>query len=151
MKTTKEFIAEKSIELNTPISKVWSVITTNETVEIFMLGVKPRTDWKTGSVINWVGRHEGEEHNKAKGKITQLIPEKLLEYTFFYGGYGHEDVPEHYQTVRFELSKTNGRTTQLKIKQGDYAVFEDGETYLRHATHFWEQAGQMLKEICERK
>src|ERR1700728_4429091 len=100
---TKELIATKTIEINAPISKVWNIITADESVEVFMLGMKPLTDWKNGSSLTWIGRHKGEEHNMAKGTIKELSPDKKLQYSFFYGGYGHADTPENYQTVTLEL------------------------------------------------
>lgn len=145
----KQLITKKSIDISAPASKVWSVITTNETVSVCMLGMRPLTDWKEGSSINWVGRHEGEEHNMAKGSIQELLLNKKLQYSFFYGGYGHADVPEHYQTVVLELESLNGRQTRLTAQQGDYSVFEDGETYMKHADYFWSQAVLKIKELSE--
>lgn len=89
----EQLISKKSIALNAPVSKIWKIITTDDTVSIFMLGMKPVTDWQQGSAINWIGRHEGQENNMAKGVITAIIPEQELQYTFFYGGYGHADIP----------------------------------------------------------
>jgi uncharacterized protein YndB with AHSA1/START domain len=145
----KQLIAKKSIDINAPVSKIWNVITTEESVSVFMLGMKPQTDWKEGSPINWAGRHEGEEHNMAKGLIQELSLNKKLQYSFFYGGYGHTDVPEHYQTVVLELEPLNDKQTRLKAQQGDYSIFEDGETYVKHADHFWSQAVLKIKELSE--
>ena len=144
-----ELVAKKNVTINAPVSKVWSIITTDESVSIFMLGMKPQTDWNEGSSINWIGRHEGQEHNMAKGIIKELLPQKKLQYTFFYGGYGHADIPTHYQTVTFELAPIEGMQTNLTVQQGDYSVFTEGETYLKHATDFWEQAVIKIKEIAE--
>ncbi len=116
----------------------------------FMQGMKPETDWKEGSSINWIGRHEGKEHNAAKGKILVLQPNKKLQYSFFYGGYGHADVPENYQTVTFELEEVNDSETNLLASQGDYSVFADGETYLKHAEDFWEKSVAVIKELSEK-
>ena len=147
----KQLIAKKSIDISAPASKVWNVITTDETVSVFMLGMKPLTDWKEGSPINWVGRHEGEEHNIAKGSIQELSLNKKLQYSFFYGGYGHADIPAHYQTVVLELESLNDRQTRLTAQQGDYSVFEDGEAYIKHADSFWSQAVLKIKELSETK
>lgn len=149
MSKKKSLIAEKIIEVNAPIEKVWTVITTDVYVVLFMMGMKPITSWKKGADIYWTGRHEGEEHNMAKGKVLESDPMKSLRYTFFFGGYGHADIPENYQTVSFELNKLTENQTILTVQQGDYSVFEEGETYLQHASDFWQQAGDKLKEICE--
>jgi uncharacterized protein YndB with AHSA1/START domain len=149
MSNKKNLIAEKVIEINAPVKRVWTVITTDESVQSFMMGMKPITNWQKGASIQWIGRHEGQEHNIAKGKITDFEPGELLQYTFFYGGYGHLDIPEHYQTVSLKLEKLVENRTRLTVRQGDYAVFVEGENYLQHANTFWQQAGEKLKEICE--
>ena len=111
--------------------------------------MKRLTDWKEGIPIRLVGRHEGEGHNIAKGSIGELSLKKRLRYSFFYGGYGHADIPEHYQTVVLELESFNDRQTRLTAQQGDYSVFEDGETYIKHADSFWSQAVLKIKELSE--
>ena len=72
----------------------------------------------------------------AKGIIQELSPNKKLKYSFFYGGYGHADIPEHYQTVILELESLNDKLTKLTAQRGDYSVFEDGETHVKHADNF---------------
>ena len=145
----RQLIAKKSIDIQAPVAKIWHVITSDESVAVFMLGMKPQTDWKEGSPITWIGRHEGEEHNMAKGFIQKLAPNKTLQYSFFYGGYGHADVPEHYQTVVLELESLNGEQSRLTAQQGDYSIFEDGETYVKHADDFWTRAILKIKELSE--
>ncbi len=151
MKDNQSLISEHTVTIQAPVAKVWSVITNSETVEQFMLGMKPQTSWQLSAAMNWMGRHEGKEKDMAKGSITHLIPEALLEYTFFYGGYGYADIPGNYQTVRFALNKINENSTLINISQGDYAVFKDGATYLQHANDFWQKSIQKLKDICENK
>ena len=145
----KQLIAKKTIDINAPITKVWNVITTNESVTVFMLGMKPQTDWKEGSAITWIGRHEGAEHNMAKGIIQEFSPNKKLQYSFFYGGYGHADIPEHYQTIILALKSLNDNLTNLTAQQGDFSIFDDGETYVQHANDFWSQAVLKIKELSE--
>jgi uncharacterized protein YndB with AHSA1/START domain len=149
MSNKKSLIAEKIIEINASAKSVWTAITTDVSVQSFMMGMKPITTWQKGATIQWIGRHEGEEHNMAKGEIVDFAPEELLQYTFFYGGYGHLDIPDHYQRVTFRLEKLAENKIRLIVQQGDYAVFAEGENYLQHANTFWEQAGNRLKEICE--
>lgn len=142
-------IAKKSIEINAPLSAVWQVITDEKDVTIFMLGMSPLTDWKEGSPLNWIGRHEGKEQNMAKGVLLESKPNKLLRYSFFFPGYGHADIPAHYQTVILELEKATSGQTILHAQQGDFSVFEEGETYLQHAKDFWGQAVIKIKELAE--
>jgi uncharacterized protein YndB with AHSA1/START domain len=146
----KSLIAKKDIQIDADPSKIWKIITDNEIVPTFMLGMTPLTDWKEGSVLNWIGRHGGQEKDAAKGKILELSPNKKIRYSFFFLGYGHADIPEHYQTIILELEKLNSQQTILHAQQGDFAVFEEGETYVKHATDFWEQALVKIKELAEK-
>lgn len=142
-------IAKKSIEINAPLSKVWQVITDDKSVITFMLGMKPLTDWKEGSPLNWIGRHEEQEQSMAKGRILDLKPNEKLRYSFFFQGYGHADIPEHYQVIILKLEKAEDEKTILHAQQGDFSVFDEGETYVRHANDFWEQAVIKIKELAE--
>jgi uncharacterized protein YndB with AHSA1/START domain len=142
-------IAKKSIEINARLSIVWQVITNDKSIITFMLGMKPLTDWIEGSRLNWIGRHEEQEQNIAKGYILELKPNERLRYSFFFSGYGHADIPEHYQVIMLRLEKAEEEKTILHAQQGDFSVFDEGETYVQHANDFWEQAVIKIKELSE--
>jgi uncharacterized protein YndB with AHSA1/START domain len=145
------FIAKKSIQVNAPAAKLWNIITDNNSVTEFMMGMKPVTDWKEGSKLDWVGRHADQEQNMAKGSILELKRNEKLAYSFFFPGYGHADIPLHYQNVILELEKISENTTVLHAQQGDFSVFEEGETYVQHANEFWDQAVVKIKELAEKE
>jgi uncharacterized protein YndB with AHSA1/START domain len=142
-------IAKKSIEIDAPLSTVWQVITDDKSIVTFMLGMKPLTDCKEGSQLNWIGRHEEQEQNMAKGHILDLKPNERLSYSFFFPGYGHADIPEHYQVIVLRLEKATEEKTILHAQQGDFSVFDEGATYVQHANDFWEQAVRKIKELAE--
>lgn len=148
-KVKNKLVAKETIEINAPANKVWTIITDSASVSKFMMGMKPITDWKVRSVMNWIGRHENQEQNMAKGNIQELVINKKLQYSFFFPGYGHADIPEHYQTVILELVKVNDSVTILYAQQGDFSVFAEGETYIKHARDFWHQAVVKIKELSE--
>ena len=149
VKMKKELIAKKDIRINASPAKVWSVITNNESISIFMMGMKPVTDWKVGGEMNWIGRHQDQEQNMAKGKLESFVVNEKIQYSFFFPGYGHADIPEHYQTIIMELEKVSNNVTMLHTEQGDFSVFEEGETYLQHAQDFWNQAVIKIKALSE--
>lgn len=127
----KKLIAKKTIQIDAQPDEIWKIITDNDSVTSYMLGMIPVTDWKEGSSINWIGRQGGGENDMAKGRILELKPDEILRYSFFFLGYGHADVPEHYQTITLELERSTPRQTILKAQQGDFTVFEEGETYVK--------------------
>ncbi len=144
-------IVKKSIEINAPPSTVWEVITDEKSIATFMLGMKPLTDWKEGSPMTWTGRHEAQEQHMAKGRILERTPNEQLRYSFFFPGYGHADIPEHYQEIILRLEKAANEKTMLYAQQGDFSVFDEGATYVQHASDFWEQAVTKIKELAENR
>ena len=141
-------IAKGMITVNAPANKVWSTITNPETLQQIMLGMQPKSDWKVGSELRWIGRHEEKPNDNARGTIQVLDPNKTFSFTFFYPGYGYADVAENYNTVTFVLSEGNNVTT-VEVSQGDFSVFKEGETFRNHSQTFWDAALKKLKEVVE--
>jgi uncharacterized protein YndB with AHSA1/START domain len=141
-------IARGIIRLNAPASKVWSVITDPESLQQIMLGMSPKSDWRVGSELRWIGRHEEKPDDNAKGKILEMKPGKSFKFSFYYPGYGYPDVAENYNTVAFTLTEANNITTVEAI-QGDFSVFKEGEVFKNHSQTFWDAALKKLKEVVE--
>ena len=144
----EKLIAKGSVHINATPDKVWSVITSPETLQKVMLGMQPKSDWKVGSELRWIGRHEEKPDDNAKGTIQLMEPGRKLQFTFYYPGYGYPDEQEFYNTVVFNLSEDKSQTT-VEAQQGDFSVFKDGATYMEHSQRFWESALQVLKQLAE--
>lgn len=143
-------IAESTIKVNAPANKVWAALTTPETIQKVMLGMQPKSDWKVGSELRWIGRHEEKPNDNARGIIQVMDTNKKLQFTFYYPGYGYPDDPEYHNTVVFNLSEFNNETT-VDVEQGDFSVFKEGETFRDHSQTFWEGSLKILKELVERQ
>jgi uncharacterized protein YndB with AHSA1/START domain len=146
----ESLIAKGAIRVNAPASKVWSSITDPQTLQEIMLGMQPKSDWKPGSELRWIGRHQEKPDDNARGIIKAMDPGKKLSFTFFYPGYGYPDVAENYNTVTFTLSG-DGNVTTVEVSQGDFSVFKEGETFRNHSQTFWEAALAKLKDVAERQ
>jgi hypothetical protein len=83
------------------------------------------TDWRAGSPVTYEGIWEGKAY-KDKGKVLQVAPEKLLISTFWSALSGLPDIPENYQTVRYELSP-EGHGTKLMLTQNNNATQVDAD------------------------
>src|SRR5512136_739812 len=116
---SKTFVAQATITINAPASKVWDALTQPDLIKQYLFGTNVTTDWRVGSPITYEGIWEGKAY-KDKGKVLQVEPGKLLVSTFWSALAGLPDVPENYQTVRYELS-TEGRGTELAITQDNNA------------------------------
>jgi len=148
-KTMKDsLIAKGMIRVNASATQVWAAITNPETLRQIMLGMQPKSDWKAGSELRWIGRHEEKPNDNARGTIQVMSPNKTFSFTFFYPGYGYPDIAENYNTVTFTLSEANN-TTIVEVVQGDFSVFKEGEAFRNHSQIFWDAALAKLKEVIE--
>jgi len=141
--------AVSKITIKAPAIDVWKAITTPETLQQVMMGMKPVSDWRVGSSLIWIGRHSNKPEDNAKGVIEAMNVKKELRFTFFFPGYGYPDKPENYNTVKISLAEKDG-ITEVDASQGDFSVFTDGATYQGHSQTFWDGSLKILKEIVEK-
>ncbi len=141
MKNT--FIARASIKINAPISKVWEGLTKPELIKQYLFGTEVSTDWQVGSPITYKGIWKDKPYED-KGKILQIEPGKLLVSTFWSALSGLPDVPENYNTLRYELSPEDGGT-RLSIIQDNNATQEDAD----HSAQNWQMVLDSLKKLLE--
>ena len=141
MKNT--FIAKATIRINAPRSKVWEALTLPDLIKQYLFGTEVTTDWNAGSRITYKGIWEGKPYED-KGKILQVEPEKLLVSTFWSALSGLPDVPENYNTIRYELSSEDGGT-RLSIIQDNNATQQDAD----HSAQNWQMVLDGLKKLLE--
>ncbi len=139
----KTFVAKASIIINAPTSRVWDALTKPEIIKQYLFGTEVTTDWRVGSPITYEGTWEGKAY-KDKGKVLQVEPGKLLVSTFWSALSGLPDVPDSYQTVRYELS-TEGDGTRLTITQDNNATQEDAN----HSAQNWKIVLDGMKKLLE--
>lgn len=139
----KRFIANVSTTIHAPASLVWQALTDPVLIKQYLFGTEVTTDWKVGSPITYRGEWQGKPYVD-KGQVLEIEPGKLLVSTFFSGNSGLPDVPDNYQTVRYELS-SRGDETELTIKQDNNATREDAE----HSEQNWKMVLDGLKKLLE--
>jgi uncharacterized protein YndB with AHSA1/START domain len=139
----KGFVATTSSRINSPASKVWDALTKLELIKQYLFGTQVTTDWKVGSPITYTGGWQGKEYED-KGKILQVEPNKLLVSTFWSVLSGVPDIPDNYQTVRYELSE-EGSATKLTIVQENNGTQADAD----HSAQNWNMVLDSLKKILE--
>jgi len=139
----KPFIAKAAITINVPTSKVWDAVTNPLLIKQYLFGTEVTTDWQVGSPITYKGIWEGKAYED-KGKVLQIKPEQLLVSTFWSSLSGTPDIPESYQTVRYELS-TEGDGTRLTITQDNNSSREEAE----HSEQNWKMVLEGMKKLLE--
>jgi uncharacterized protein YndB with AHSA1/START domain len=139
-------LIHNEILIKAPASKVWDILTNPEHTKKYMFGCEALSDWKPGSPLIWKMMHEGKEFIPVKGKILNIVPDKLLRYTVFDPNSTMEDIPENYLTVTYELFEENG-STLLEVTQGDYNKVADGERRYKESYNNGEGWNPILVQI----
>ena len=137
------FVAKATIAINTPASRVWDALTKPDLIRQYLFGTKVTTDWRAGSPITYEGTWEGKAY-KDKGQVLQVEPGKLLVSTFWSSLSGLPDIPENYQTVRYELAAEGGGT-KLTIIQNNNATQQDAS----HSEQNWKMVLDGIKKLLE--
>jgi uncharacterized protein YndB with AHSA1/START domain len=101
--------ATASVIVDVPRSKLWDALVKPEAIKQYMFGTDVTSDWRKGSSITWKGEWEGKSYED-KGRILQLKPGEVLQYTHFSPLCGLPDRPESYHTVTIRLFDEGNRT-----------------------------------------
>ncbi len=139
----KTFVAKATTTINVPASRVWDALTQPNLIKQYLFGTEVTTDWRVGSPITYEGIWEGKAY-KDKGRVLQVEPGKLLVSTFWSALSGLPDIPENYQTVRYDLS-TEGGGTRLTITQDNNATQADAD----HSAQNWKMVLDGMKKLLE--
>ncbi|SRR6185312_2069716 len=146
----KKLFVKNTIDINALASEVWNALVNPSETKKYMFGCETVSKWKPGSDLLWQGNYEGKDMVFVKGKIIEIIPEKLLSYTTIDPNSAIPDVEENYLTVTYELQK-EGDKTRLTVTQGDYSTVADGEKRFRETMQGdgWEPILIQIKKLVE--
>ena len=122
---------------------MWDALTKPDLIKQYLFGTEVATDWQVGSPITYKGTWEGKTYED-KGKILQIEPGKLLVSTYWSSFLGVPDIPENYQTVRYELSAESDGT-RLTITQDN----NDTQEAAAHSEQNWKMVLDGIKKLLE--
>ena len=134
----------ESIEINTGPGRVWETLTSPEKIKEYLFGTQTITDWKKGSEIIFEGEYRGKKY-RDKGVIKEIIPEKILTYTYWSGFTGLEDKPENYSLITYTLEKIGGGKTRFTWKQKGFG----DENGYKHSKDGMKGLLEQIKSISE--
>lgn len=140
-----DFTARQSIVINASPSKVWDALVNPAKIKQYLFGTEVVSEWKINGPITYKGEWQGKRYED-KGIIKNIIPEKLLESTYWSGMSGLADVPENYKNVTYRLESQNN-TTIVEIIQ-DNNKTEDAQ---KHAEQNWKMVLAGLKKVVEKE
>jgi len=139
----KKFTATVTIEINADAAAVWKALTDPAIIKQYFFGTNVVTDWKKGSPIYFRGEWEGKAYED-KGTILDIAPEKFVQYNYWSSMSGTPDLPEHYATIRYELTR-KGTMTVLSIVQDGIA----SEEQIKHSEENWRLVIGGMKKLVE--
>jgi uncharacterized protein YndB with AHSA1/START domain len=139
-----KFIARQSISILTSAAKVWDALINPVMIKQYLFGTEVTSDWQAGSRITYRGVWNGKAYED-KGKVLNIIPEKLIESTFWSSLEGLPDVPENYKKVVYEI-KPGQDGVKLTVTQDNNATEEDKT----HSEENWKMVLTALKTLLEK-
>lgn len=139
-----DLIAKVEIIINAPINMVWEALIDPKLTKEYLFGTDTVTDWKIGSPIIWKGHWQGKTYED-KGEILKIVPEKLLEHTYWSSMSGLPDEKQNYKKVTYELMEENGNT-KLILTQNNNSTEEDKN----HSEQNWKMVLEGLKKLLEK-
>lgn len=141
--TKNTLLAEATILINAPTSRVWDALTARDMIKQYFFGADVITDWKVGSPILWKGEWQGKAFAD-KGMVLAVKAGRLLVVTHWSPLSGVPDAPENYHTVNYELSES-AAGTRVTITQDNNAT----EDERNHSQQNWEMVLQGMKKLLE--
>ena len=145
--TTKNQLAEAVVierTFNASIARVWKALTDVEDMRRWYFDLKEFKP-EVGFEFEFTVEHEGFEYSHLC-KITEVIPQKKLAYTWRYKGHEGDSL------VTLELSP-DGNKTRLKLTHTGIETFPKTPAYARKnfETGWTTIIGTELKQFVERK
>jgi uncharacterized protein YndB with AHSA1/START domain len=145
--TTKNYVADAVVierSFNAPVAKVWKALTDVEDMRRWYFDLKEFKP-EVGFEFEFVVEHEGTTYHHLC-KITEVIPQKKLAYTWRYKGYQGDSL------VTFELFP-DGDKTRLKLTHEGLETFPKLPAYAReNFVKGWTAIiGSELKQFLEGK
>jgi uncharacterized protein YndB with AHSA1/START domain len=139
------FVVHKSISIKAAPMKVWESLTKPEKTKKYFFHSEVYSDWKVGSAITFKGKMFLIIPFEMKGKIEQIEPGKLLQYTLKNGK--DNDPSSGISTVTDVLTYQNGETT-VSVTD-DVGEGENAERRYNRSVKGWEKVLAGLKKTVE--
>jgi len=138
-------MANKTIRINAPTSKVWEALTNPEAMKKWMSETEINiiTDWTVGNPIVMHGNlHRINFENK--GTVLQFEREKILKYSHLSSLSRLPDEPRNYSIIEFSLTPIeNG--TDLTVTLSNFPT----EAIDKHLVFYWNVTLEILKRMIE--
>jgi uncharacterized protein YndB with AHSA1/START domain len=141
----EELVVRESITIDARPERVWEVLTRPEWTRQYMDGCEIVSEWQVGGPFAWRG-DDGITY--VTGTLRSQKPGEVLEFTAFDPHDPDlEDIPANHTTVTLRL-RGSGESTELTVRQGDFATVADGERRFGDARG-WGKILEQIKQLAE--
>ncbi|MDQ6478219.1 SRPBCC domain-containing protein [Dyadobacter sp. LHD-138] len=141
----RKLMASTSISIFVSPSEVWKALIDPEIIKQYMYGTETDTTWKLHDPITFTGEWEGVSYVD-KGEIVNIIPERVLSYSYWSSLSGTEDFEDNYAIITYHVSPYDDETT-LTVTQDN---LEDEDKVIK-AEENWMATLIKVKKILELK
>ncbi len=136
------YVISKRIIIDADPLKVWDALTNPEKTRRYFFHCRVFSDWQPGSPIVFKGRLFLFKKIELIGRILQVIPGKLLQYTLY-----NEGNNRSFSTITDQLHYENGATT-LSITD-DVGPGPGAEERYKRSEKGWHKVLRGLKKLME--
>lgn len=141
----RKLMASTSISIFVSPSEVWKALIDPEIIKQYMYGTETDTTWKLHDPITFTGEWEGVSYVD-KGEIVNIIPERVLSYSYWSSLSGTEDFEDNYSIITYHVSPYDDETT-LTVTQDN---LEDEDKVIKSEEN-WMATLIKVKKILELK
>lgn len=142
--TPNTFTGTSSILIRATPEKVWEALVNPEMIKQYLYGTDVSSDWQVGSPISYKGMWKDRPYED-KGTIVQLIPNQLLQTTYWSVFSEREDLPENYLLVSYQLAEADDGT-MLTISTERNLSQLDADDVSKN----WEYVLHLIKDLLEK-
>jgi len=135
----------KTINITATPAKIWNALTNPELIKLWMSDAELEiiSGWVIGSPIilktNLNGKHE------FKGKILQMEPGKIFQYSSWSKISRLPDIPENYSLIEFRLTPMENQTS-LSVTHSNLIA----KAAVEHSNYYWNIALELIRRLVER-
>jgi uncharacterized protein YndB with AHSA1/START domain len=140
----KSFPIKKHIKISAPTDKVWEALASPKIIKQYMFGAEVVSTWHKGDSVIYKGEWDGQPFED-KGTILEILPEKILQLSFFSASSGLEDCPENRSLITYEIVPEDDGHTTLSITQEN----NPSQSAADFAGENWEMTLNQIKFILE--
>jgi len=145
MKEEKNLTTEMSVVINADAARVWDALINPDKIKVYLFNSETKTDWKVGSPVTFSRMSGGKEYID-KGEIFEVVPQKLLRFSYFSSQEGYADITENYSIITYKLQKDiEGNIRLIYRREHIPIVFEQ-----QNQEKFLPEMLENIKKIAEK-